>query len=337
MAFQLRNVAVITCLVFLSLVTSSIMLHQRTTSLRAMEDRLVQFEWCKPNALEQFTEPETSDQPAYRLQFRPGSGACSVLIGILDAAMHAATLKRPFFLDERKSRLCGNYSSWYNRYFQPIGQQGRNPEQQPFVDMFYEKQVLNFSRRENITIQGETLPKIQMKQRFLRRFWQFQPWVQEKICPMLQELKLRHPYISLLVRRGDKQLEKRKPIPISAVLELLNTVTWNGIVTTDVFVGTDDCRAIEELKAAAGPRFVFKNLCHIQFGLGWVLEESVREDLTEHYLKFFGELIAMASADIFLGDSGSNVHHWVAYMRSEDSGNFTVYDLRTRELFGRIM
>ena len=44
-------------------------------------------------------------------------------------------------------------------------------------------------------------------------------------------------------------------------------------------------------------------------------------------LKFFGELTAMAAADVFLGDAGSNVHHWISFMRSETSGNFTVYDM----------
>ena len=149
----------------------------------------------------------------------------------------------------------------------------------------------------------------------------------EKICPMLGKLNLTHPYVSLLVRRGDKILENRAPIPLNIITEFLSTVTWNGLFTRQVFVGTDDCRSINEL-AKAAPEYSFTSLCHLHFGQGWSLSQT-QSDLTEHFLKFFGELTAMAAADVFLGDAGSNVHHWVSYMRSETSGNFTVHNMRT--------
>eukprot|EP00439_Symbiodinium_sp_Y106_P078786 s3750_g17.t1 len=227
--------------------------------------------------------------------------------------MYATAKKRAFFIDERTSRLPGNHSSWFTRFFQPIGDQNRDMDAPPLEDVYYavNPNVHNFaSGSQVISIGSEKLPRVQMKRRFTRRMWQFQPWVREKICPMLGKLNLTHPYVSLLVRRGDKILENRAPIPLNIITEFLSTVTWNGLFTRQVFVGTDDCRSINELAK------------------GWSLSQT-QSDLTEHFLKFFGELTAMAAADVFLGDAGSNVHHWVSYMRSETSGNFTVHNMRT--------
>lgn len=292
----------------------------------------VSFEWCQPTRLPAYTAPHGTNDTAFRVQLPRGSGACSQLMGILYGVMYATAQKRAFFIDERISRLPGNHSSWFTRFFQPIGDQNRDMDAPPLEDVYFSvnSKVHNFaSGSPVISIGSEKLPRVQMKRRFTRRIWQFQPWVREKICPMLGKLNLRHPYVSLLVRRGDKILENRAPIPLNIITEFLSTVTWNGLFTRQVFVGTDDCRSINEL-AKAAPEYSFTSLCHLHFGQGWSLNQT-QSDLTEHFLKFFGELTAMAAADVFLGDAGSNVHHWVSFMRSETSGNFTVYNMRDRK------
>ena len=140
--------------------------------------------------------------------------------------------------------------------------------------------------------------------------------------------KLRHPYVSLLVRRGDKTRENTQPINVSTIVEFLDAVTVNGTLTREVFVGTDDCRSLSELKQASR-RYTFKNLCGKSWELGWKQSpELKKQNLTDHYIKFFGELLAMSASDIFLGDHLSSVHHFVAYMRPLSSTEKSVFTMR---------
>ncbi|CAE7271123.1 unnamed protein product [Symbiodinium natans] len=193
---------------------------------------------------------------------------------------------------------------------------------------FWNSSSQKFGSTEQITIGSETLPKHQMKQRFLRKVWQFRPWTRERACPMVAKLKLRHPYVSLLVRRGDKTRENTQPINVSTIVEFLDAVTVNGTLTREVFVGTDDCRSLSELKQASR-RYTFKNLCGKSWELGWKQSpELKKQNLTDHYIKFFGELLAMSASDIFLGDHLSSVHHFVAYMRPLSSTEKSVFTMR---------
>jgi len=295
----------------------------------------VHFDWCAPVRLPPYRAPagwQSTGKPL-RAQFYRRSGACSTLVGYLDVSMYAQAHGLAFFIDESPSLIRQNRTSWFHRYFQP-SRAGLARIPKEFVDGAHKGFVVNWVRRDPITMGNRTLERIDMRRHWLRKVWAFQPWVQQKMCPHLKSLKLTWPYIAILVRRGDKTSERGDgnnkqlmPIPLEHWVNALQGFSLAGLVR-EVFLATDDCRVLDELRAAM-PGWRFSSLCGFHFGTGWRLFKDVRrQDLEPHHLKFFGELIAMASATIFLGDIRTNVHNWVVYMRPVNSSNASNFNMR---------
>ncbi|CAE7412869.1 unnamed protein product [Symbiodinium sp. CCMP2592] len=279
------------------------------------------FEWCKPSKVVPYTG--SAELPAFRIRLGIGSGACSTLLSVFEAAMYAMQQQRRFFLDENVTRLKGNRTTWYRHFFQPIGEAFT----QPFVDIAYTKDVTRLTRNGTITFRNQTMRKIDMKRSILRQVWQFQPSVQQDVCHLVHGLHLHHPYIAMFIRLGDKlTVEHRVPVPLEDYIDTLLGVSLNGLVRT-VFVAMDDCRVLQKLQAAA-PMFKFLSLCDVEFGTGFIMDKDSKRDLEAHFLKFFGELTVMAEADTLIGDRQSNVHHWVALMRRISSSNVSLIDVR---------
>eukprot|EP00437_Effrenium_voratum_P069585 CAMPEP_0181512604 /NCGR_PEP_ID=MMETSP1110-20121109/62059_1 /TAXON_ID=174948 /ORGANISM="Symbiodinium sp., Strain CCMP421" /LENGTH=160 /DNA_ID=CAMNT_0023642425 /DNA_START=66 /DNA_END=545 /DNA_ORIENTATION=- len=160
--------------------------------------------------------------------------------------------------------------------------------------MAYESNVTKFVRgTERVTIQNETHWRLDMKRLVLRKIWHFQPWIQHEVCQHVSALGLIRPFIGMLIRRGDK-LDYRAAIPVDTFVSILKSTSLHSRVK-QVFIATDDCSVLESLQGLA-PEFVFKSLCSIQFGKGFVignLKVQSSKDIDLHYLKFFGELIVL--------------------------------------------
>ena len=284
------------------------------------------FEWCKEAEVVPYVQRSPSQEsPAFRIQLLPGSGACSSLLGVLASVMYAQKRERAYFLDESETRLKGSHPSWYLRYFQPIGS---SEPLSPFEDMpISSKEVRKFAGMPQLTIGSETMWRVNMKRTFLRRYWQFLPSVRQEVCGNVRQLGLPQRFFSIMVRRGDKiTVENRSAVPLEHYIDTLQS--FQGISDIrDVFVGTDDCSVLEELRGMA-PSLTFHDFCYIQNAHGWDLKKDVTHDLDSHFLKFFAELTVMSASDIFIGDRASNVFNWVLYMRRSDSRNATVFNVR---------
>ena len=283
-----------------------------------------EFEWCQPLPAAVAPYNASEDLPAFRIRLGVGSGACSTLIAVLNAVMYAMAERRNFFLDESVTRLKGDRELWYGHYFQSIG----TAFTAPYVDIAYSKNVTNFVRNATLTINAKTLRRLDMKRSILRQAWQFQPWLQAKVCQLVHGLQLFHPYIAMFIRLGDKlTLEHRSPVPLHDYVDTLHGVSLNGVART-VFVAMDDCRVLQTLVELA-PAFKFVSLCHVEFSEGFHLYNvSGSSNMDAHFLKFFGELTIMAEADTLIGDRQSNVYFWAAYMRRASTSNASLIDVR---------
>ena len=126
---------------------------------------------------------------------------------------------REFFLDEIVTHLKGDREVWYGHYFQSIGTVFTAPS----VDIAYSKNVTNFGRNATMTINAKTLRGLDMKRSMLRQLWQVQLWLQAKVCQLVHELQLFHPYIAMFIHIGDKlTLQYRSPVPLHDYVETLH-------------------------------------------------------------------------------------------------------------------
>ena len=87
-----------------------------------------------------------------------------------------------------------------------------------------------------------------------------------------------------------------------------------------IFVATDDCTVLKELREAR-PMWHFVSECDnlSNEANGFVfkdMKEWTEEQTDAHFHKFIAELIALASAKYFIGVSTTNVTYWVYFMRS---------------------
>jgi len=290
------------------------------------------FEWCEERKLPPYKAPEGSESKVvHKVRLLPGSGACSALLGVMDAAMYSEAFGHSYFVDESITRLKGNHTAWFNRFFQPTGLAA---EPAKSTDITWNKTVVTWRFQDYLSVGGVRDGRLNMRRVWLRRLWAFQPWVQRRFCPALKALGLRSPYIAVMIRRGDKDKEKRLPVPMDQIVDTLRGLSVNGAIR-EFFVASDDCRVLGELREAM-PESTFKSLCHMYEGHGWQLAEDTTTDLDMHFYKFFGELTAMAASTFYIGDSFSTVHFWATYMRPLNSSNATFFNMRKYPFHGKL-
>uniref|UniRef100_A0A7S4JJJ0 Uncharacterized protein n=1 Tax=Odontella aurita TaxID=265563 RepID=A0A7S4JJJ0_9STRA len=253
-----------------------------------------------------------------------------------------------------------NVKAFLHRYFEPIGlpyggdSSPEGVEQHPIVRdaskiRFYpypeigdrEGERLKKARQTNNgkrTIPGisgmKDLDNLTLKKGLLRRYWRLLPERRETVCRRLSTHGITEEYMAFSIRRGDKKIEhdgKSEQMTVQMYLDEADKAIdphFGGKIPT-VFVATDDCAAVEELRALR-PSWKFVSECDRAgdgSAAGFVLDDMTKwtlETTDAHYEKFFAELIGMAEAKHWIGVSFTNVAFWVYYMRHYTKTDDTV-------------
>ena len=165
---------------------------------------------------------------------------------------------------------------------------------------------------------------IWLKKHIMRRLFRIKPQPREIACNRLKDHGLDDKYMALSVRRGDKSLEYEVESDVQIYIDKAEDAIkthFNGQVPT-IFVASDDCSIMKELRNLRGWNFVSE--CDKVDSHGFIISEMKHWTLKEtddHYHKFITELIAMATADYWIGVSTTNVAYFVYFMRHYDMGD----------------
>lgn len=166
----------------------------------------------------------------------------------------------------------------------------------------------------NVTTFGYSHPDphvngISLKRDFIRRLWQLKPEIRESTCQSLQNDHhnlLQKDYIAFSVRRGDKASEGfRFPSMLEYIHAAEPIIEANGVENKTIFVATDDCKVLNELRHMR-PDWDFESQCdYLQDNTnneGFVLTKLNHLTSTQrdaHFQKFFTEIYALAMSKVF--------------------------------------
>lgn len=248
-----------------------------------------------------------------------------------------------------------NVPNFLGRYFEPIGlpwggeSSGVGVERHPLTRIegreFYgypqinereykrlaEAQRNNDGKRSIRRIGIQEVDNVTLKKGMVRRMWRLLPDRRDSACSRLSSHGIRDKYLAMSVRRGDKKIEfegMSEKITMQLYVDQAEKAieTHFGWRVPTIFVATDDCSALGELRDIR-PQWTFVSECDREadgaddgFVLGdmkhWTLEQT-----DAHYDKFFAELIGMAEAEYWIGVSFTNVSMWVYFMRNYWKGD----------------
>lgn len=164
------------------------------------------------------------------------------------------------------------------------------------------------------------MENIHLKKLMMRRLFRILPEMRNIACSRLSATGLQDEYIAMSVRRGDKALEFEIESSLQPYVDKAEIAirTHFGGVTPTIFVASDDCSVMQELREFR-PNWTFVGECdHATEDNGFVIADMKTwslEQTDRHYEKFITEMIAMASAKYFIGVSTTNVSYWIYYMR----------------------
>ena len=164
------------------------------------------------------------------------------------------------------------------------------------------------------------MDNIHLKKLMMRRLFRILPEMRNIACSRLSATGLQDEYIAMSVRRGDKALEFEIESSLQPYVDKAEIAirTHFGGVTPTIFVASDDCSVMQELREFR-PNWTFVGECdHATEDNGFVIADMKTwslEQTDRHYEKFITEMIAMASAKYFIGVSTTNVSYWIYYMR----------------------
>jgi len=145
----------------------------------------------------------------------------------------------------------------------------------------------------------------QVKRAFALAVWQIKPQIRQKIEKEIAKLDLGQEYNVLQIRRGDKSIEA-KPVEVAQYVSRLAKLQTNS--DKAVFVMTDDCRTVDEVKKMLSSTSV-KSLC--------VSEEAGHDQATFNSLppqkkldatiKLLTEIEIARNSNYFIGTFSSNI------------------------------
>mmetsp|Transcript_297 Transcript_297/g.422 ORF Transcript_297/g.422 Transcript_297/m.422 type:complete len:423 (-) Transcript_297:93-1361(-) len=172
-----------------------------------------------------------------------------------------------------------------------------------------------------------------LKRNMLKRMWRPKANVRKTACEGLEKFGLSQEFMVFSVRRGDKTEENMSFATTEQYVERAQIAIqeqFQGAVPL-IFVATDSCEVMEELRALR-PAWTFVGECdkmeHQEHGFALTDVPNWTEQQAEaHYMKFFTELFAMASAKVFIGVWYTNVSWWAFFMRQNgDLSSFILLD-----------
>lgn len=307
-------------------------------------------EWCQaPTA-----PPLPFDECKWRsfaFRFPADGGLTNALHFIMKGALWAFQESVCFYVDElttvpkmaEREPKENTVYPFLTRYFEPMGLPNDHPilkEATTIVSPNYHQinyhefgkysgglaavdNPVRFRSRsiDSLTVGGPNpLDNITTKKLFLRRLFRILPQFRENACGRLAGLGLHDEYLALSVRRGDKVLEFSIEASLQPYIDLAEDAiqTHFGGVVPKVFVASDDCRVMDELRELR-PGWVFVSECdNASEQHGFVIAEMkywTLEQTDAHFKKFVTEMIALASAKYWIGVSTTNVSYWIYFMR----------------------
>mmetsp|Transcript_44175 Transcript_44175/g.65496 ORF Transcript_44175/g.65496 Transcript_44175/m.65496 type:complete len:397 (-) Transcript_44175:86-1276(-) len=307
-------------------------------------------EWCTPSILPPLPYEECEKKDTLNSVPLYGGLTNSLKIVLLGTILSFEE-GRCLIVDESESELIKRkdssqgLQSFINRYFEPIG-----------LDATSSK-VDNFKKRNKIKVRSwdevwsdydhnrrtyghlsdiESLKYFkmeghQLKRAMMRRMWRPLPQVRDATCSALANHGLQEEFITISIRQGDKKSEEN--FEFATMQQYVDEaersipVHFGGVVPK-IFVATDDCGVLPELRALR-PQWTFVSQCDLHSEQGFALKDMKDWSLEmtdEHFHKFFVELFAMASAKVFIGIWYTNVTWWAFFMRSADRTTFKLLD-----------
>lgn len=294
--------------------------------------------WCQPSVFPPLNYRSCNpDGVVMQIPFMAGltNGLKFMLLQVISAYEQ----DRCFFITENHNHLLlredksQELDTFIGRYFEPIGL----PKDDPIVKKARQEGRIEKSdwhdvwdtdikrkthgQFHNITSLGyENIESTQLKKVMLSRMWRLLPQVRDATCTSLENHNLEEEYLGFSVRRGDKDTEGfefTKPQDYIVAAEEQAKQHFGGVMPR-IFVATDDCAVMAELRALR-PEWKFTSECDLSAGHnGFVLKEMkmwTLEQTDEHYRKFWVELLGLAGAKFYIGVSYTNVAWWAAYMR----------------------
>lgn len=293
-------------------------------------------EWCLPPQLPPINYGDCNTRGVYNAVPLLGGLTNGLKMLLLSVIKSIEDDNSCFFIDETNSMFPKQFGPFLENYFEPIGlpvqsdavqtatREGRTvplPWKDVWVDMqnrrvagtVHDLPALAYDRAE-----GHDL-----KRNMMRRVWRPLPRIRDATCAQL-ESHIAHgeEYIALSIRQGDKTTEGFAFATVQQYLDQIDEVVpihfgAAGNVAPLIFVATDDCGPLQELRKAR-PNWRFVSECDRLEQHGYVLQDQQKwskEELDDHYAKFFVELFAMAGAKVWIGVAYTNVSWWVYFMR----------------------
>mmetsp|Transcript_39447 Transcript_39447/g.55543 ORF Transcript_39447/g.55543 Transcript_39447/m.55543 type:complete len:289 (+) Transcript_39447:365-1231(+) len=245
-----------------------------------------------------------------------------------------------FFISEDRNHLIvrddksQEIPSFINRYFEPIGLNKTDP-----IVMKAEKEgrlgELTWkdgwesidTRRTEGTI--NSIPALHyfdfsgryLKQIMLQRIWRPLPHIRHHACSTLESHGLSDDFMVWSIRRGDKTIEGFEYTELQKYFEATDRAIARHFdhKAPLIFIATDDCSVIPGIRKMS-PEWTFVSQCDRGHSdaKGFVLRDMKKWDIATtdaHYMKFFVELFALATAKYYIGVAYTNVAWWAYFMR----------------------
>jgi len=327
-------------------------------------------DWCAVPKLPPFDYSQCKDKVSINKLPLYGGLTNSLKIMLLGAVLSFEE-DRCFVVDESTSALPKRESpedsfntSFYNRYFSPVGLPSHTLASTNLTVQTrgWEETWGNWSHNRRIKSQLNTIDSLglksidghSLKRYVMKRLWRPLPWLRKSACAKLENQLGRHAqrrgrtsedeFIAFSVRRGDKASENFTFASLDqyiiAAEKAAVTHFHGGRNETDIysnpkkmptiFVATDDCTVMGDFRSRR-PHWNFVSECddntNHQSNNGFRINDMKRWDseaTDAHFRKFMVELIAMASAKYFIGVLYTNVTWWVLFMRSQDPSTFKI-------------
>mmetsp|Transcript_7354 Transcript_7354/g.10551 ORF Transcript_7354/g.10551 Transcript_7354/m.10551 type:complete len:206 (-) Transcript_7354:95-712(-) len=200
-----------------------------------------------------------------------------------------------------------------------------------------EKSINTIESLHYVDFEGHYLKKV-----MLMRAWRPLPSVRHNSCKSLENMGLQEEFMAWSIRRGDKTIEGFNFAPLTPYFEasrraINNPEIFNRVVPK-IFVATDDCAVMEEIREME-PSWTFISECDNiakHEGGGFVLGDMTNWDIAttdEHYRKFFVELFGLATAKYYVGVHYTNVAWWAYFMRASNwSFELVDHELSTHDI-----
>ena len=285
-----------------------------------------------------------------------GVGFCSNLRAVLSDFLHSIMTKRAFSVTEvawaygctikgkKRSLSC------YFRPPYPCGMSTNQESTPPWKNgrlwNLSPTQITNMLTLMNAMDLPHT--HLYMARELLLYLWRYNNEAAHKLASYVRKQNLTSPYISVHIRRGDKN-RARKPIPLKKIVQRVKDhLSKQKLNVTQVFVMADDVHVISDIQTIAGDEWqVVSNTRKAQTGFNACTMPTRREgshckhrkkldlkdnmnikpvDGTVEAYTLLTALEVSRHAAFFYGDCESNVGHTVQLLRYQRPETALCYD-----------